>query len=183
MRVLVLLCQNQDQALPDRSALDIHFMQAALKLAQKAASLGEVPVGAVIVQQGKIIATGYNLVEQRQQVLDHAELRAIRQATKKTGSWRLEDCDLYVTLEPCAMCAGAITWSRFKRVVIGALDPKAGAYQSVVPVLGHLRLNHRPQVISGVMAEESSVLLKEFFKGLRKKKKVESGKKIPYGRA
>ncbi len=149
-------------------------MQAALRLAQKAARLGEVPVGAVIVQQGKLIGAGYNLVEQRQQVLEHAELRAIRQAAGKAGSWRLEDCDLYVTLEPCAMCAGAMTWSRLRRVVIGALDPKAGAYQSVVPVLGHPKLNHRPQVVTGVLAEESAVLLKDFFKGLRIKKKAKT---------
>ena len=143
------------------------FMKQALREAQKAVDIGEVPVGAVIVCQGKIISRGYNKVEVKQDATMHAELIAIRKAAAKLGTWRLEQCQLYVTLEPCAMCAGAITWSRIETVLYGADDPKAGAYRSAVKVLGNKKLNHRPEVKRGLLADKSSALLKAFFKELR----------------
>lgn len=154
-----------------RSRPDEYFVRAALREAEKALVSGEVPVGAVVVHKGRIIGRGHNRVESRQDATQHAELIAIRQAARRLGGWRLEDCTLYVTLEPCAMCAGAITWSRVARVVYAAADPKAGACGSVLSVLGHKRLNHRPRVTAGVLAIESSRLLKDFFRGLRKKAK------------
>ena len=144
------------------------YMQKALTQAAHAAVRREVPIGAVIVYQNRIIGRGYNLVETKQDAMQHAELIALRQASRHLKSWRLLDCDLYVTLEPCAMCAGAITWSRIKKVFYGADDPKAGAYRSALQVLGHKKLNHQPQVITGILADASSKLLKDFFKRLRK---------------
>jgi tRNA(adenine34) deaminase len=142
-------------------------MQAALRLARKAASLGEVPVGAVVVKDGRVIGRGCNRVEAKQDASQHAEMLALRQATRKTHSWRLEGCDLYVTLEPCAMCAGAAVWSRIRRIVFAAADAKAGACGSVLTVAGHPKLNHRPVLVPGVLAEESRQLLQAFFRELR----------------
>ena len=144
------------------------FMQEALKLAQVAASLGEVPVGCVIVHEGNIIASGYNRRECEQNALAHAELHAIQIACEKIGYWRLCGCDLYVTLEPCVMCAGAIINSRIDRVIFGAYDPKAGAFGSVLN-LNDYTFNHKPEVIGGILAEQSSVLLSGFFRELRRK--------------
>ena len=143
-------------------------MGLAMKQAQKAAALDEVPVGAVIVQAGQVVASAHNLTESRQDPCGHAELLAIRKAAKKLGRWRLTDCTLYVTLEPCAMCAGAIVWSRLARVVYGAKDPKAGACGSVLMVAAHGSLNHRASIAGGVLAAESSQLLVQFFKAKRK---------------
>lgn len=147
------------------------WMHQALKLAERAYAAQEVPVGALVVQAGRVIGRGYNRTEAKQDPTQHAELVAIRQACKKQQTWRLDNCTLYVTLEPCAMCAGAITWSRISTVYYAANDPKAGAYQSVVPVLANKKLNHRPKVISGILAKESAELLKAFFTELRVKKK------------
>ena len=144
-------------------------MGLALKQAAAAAALDEVPVGAVIVHAGKVIAQAHNLTESTQDPCGHAELLAIRKAAKKLKRWRLSDCTLYVTLEPCAMCAGAIVWSRMHRVVYGALDPKAGACGSVLMVAAHNRLNHKASLAGGVLARESSDLLQHFFKAKRKK--------------
>ncbi len=144
------------------------FMQKAIEEAEKAKKIGEVPIGAVVVKGGEIIATGYNKRETLKNALLHAEIEAISNACKKLKSWRLTDCDLYVTLEPCAMCAGAIINSRIGRIIFGAKDAKAGSCGSVINLF-ELGYNHRPEVISGVMEEKCRNLLSDFFKNLRKK--------------
>jgi tRNA(adenine34) deaminase len=131
----------------------------------------EVPVGAVIVHHGKIIARGYNQRETKQDPLAHAEHTAIARAAKKLGTWRLTECTLYVTLEPCTMCAGAIVLSRIPRVVFGCFDPKAGACGSISNVLADQKLNHRPEIVNGVLEKECSQILKDFFRNIRKKTK------------
>ncbi len=145
---------------------DEKFMLAALRLARRAAGEGEVPVGCVVVKDGVIVGRGRNRRETGRSATAHAELRAIENACKRLGGWRLWECELYVTLEPCPMCAGAIVNSRIRRVVYGASDPKAGAAGSVLDLFS-FPLNHRPEVVSGVMAEECSAELKKFFAGLR----------------
>jgi tRNA(adenine34) deaminase len=148
---------------------EIHefFMEEALNLAREAGREGEVPVGAVVVHGGKIIGRGANEREKSQDPLAHAEVIALRQAAQYLGSWRLEETTLYVTLEPCPMCAGAIINSRVPRVVYGCQDPKAGAVRTLYKLLEDPRLNHRAEVISGVCASEASELLKTFFAKLR----------------
>lgn len=148
-------------------------MKQALRWAKKAEALGEVPVGAVIVRDGKIIATGYNRRESGKNSLLHAEIIALNRACKKVGGWRLSDCDLYVTLEPCPMCTGAIINSRIRTVYIGAMDPKAGCMGSVCD-LAQLPFNHKPQVVRGVCEEECSSQLSVFFQSLRREKKAET---------
>ena len=145
------------------------FMKAALKEAEKAASEGEVPIGCVIVKDGKIIARGRNAREKKKNAILHAEMVAIDKACKKLSGWRLWQCDLYVTLEPCPMCCGAIINSRLKKVVIAAMDPKAGSMGSVVD-LTSFPYNHKPEIITGILEEESKSLLKSFFQNLRKQK-------------
>jgi tRNA(adenine34) deaminase len=142
---------------------DREWMQAALTEARDAASAGEVPVGAVVVRNGEILARSANRTVREQDATAHAELLAIRAASAALGSWRLEGCSLYVTLEPCAMCAGAIVLARMDRVVFGAWDPKAGMSGSVVDLLRHPRLNHRPEVMGGVLEAECGELLRAFF--------------------
>lgn len=144
------------------------YMKAALKEARKAELENEVPVGAVVVYQDKIIARAYNKREQMQSFHAHAEFLAMMKAAKKIGSWRLEDCDVYVTMEPCQMCAGAMIQSRIKNLYYGTKDPKAGAVGSVLNLL-ETPFNHHIHVVSGLMAEESQDLLKSFFKKLREK--------------
>jgi tRNA(adenine34) deaminase len=144
------------------------FMRKALAQAHKAYELQEVPVGAVIVYQGKVIAEAHNLRESLQQATAHAEVLAIEQACKLLGSWRLDQCTLYVTLEPCAMCIGAGILARLERVVFGAHDPKGGMLGSLLDINQVKGLNHHPEVISGILAKECSELLKEFFKSQRK---------------
>ena len=146
---------------------DEYYMKAALRQANKALDKDEVPIGAVIVFDGKIIARGHNGREATNDATAHAEMAAIRQACRKLGSWRLIGCGLFVTLEPCPMCAGAIVLARFDRVVFGAWDPKAGACGSVMDVTQHPSLNHRPAVTPGVLEGECSALLSNFFKQLR----------------
>jgi tRNA(adenine34) deaminase len=146
---------------------DAAFMKRALLLAQQAAAIGEVPVGALIVEKQQVIAEAFNLRESEARGIAHAELLAIDLACRKLGRWRLNGCTLIVTLEPCVMCAGAIVNSRLDRVVYGALDPKAGAVSSLYQILADTRLNHRPEVVGGVMAEESARLLSDFFKARR----------------
>ncbi|MGM8365486.1 tRNA adenosine(34) deaminase TadA [Virgibacillus sp. W0181] len=150
--------------------MDEQWMQAAIEEAKKARSIGEVPIGAVIVYNGEKIASGYNVRECTQRTLSHAELIAIEEANGKVGSWRLEDCTLYVTLEPCPMCAGAIVQSRIKRVVYGAPDPKAGCAGTLMNLLNENRFNHQVEVTKDVLLEECSFLLKDFFKQLRERK-------------
>lgn len=146
-------------------------MAAAIEEAKKAKDLDEVPIGAVIVHQDKIIARGHNLRETTQFATSHAELIAIHAANKALGHWRLEDCTLYVTLEPCSMCAGAIVQARVKRVVFGASDPKGGCAGTLMNLLDEQGFNHQAEVRSGVLAEECSQVLKDFFKGLRKRRR------------
>ncbi len=149
---------------------DEEYMQEALLLAQKAFELGEVPVGAVAVWDGKIVGRGMNLRETDKNALRHAEIAAIDEACKNLGGWRLWKCDLYVTLEPCPMCAGAIINSRIKRVIYGASDPKAGSCKSMVNLF-EFPYNHKPEVVSGVLEKECSELLTRFFAKLREKRK------------
>lgn len=148
-----------------------HWMNEALKEAKKGAQSQEVPIGAIVVHKGKVIARGYNLREVNQQATSHAEMEAIRQANASLNAWRLEDATLYVTLEPCAMCAGAIILARFKQVVYGAKDPKGGCVGSLMNLLEDERFNHQPEVIYGVLEEECSHILKEFFQQLRHRNK------------
>ena len=151
---------------------DEKYMKEAMKQAKKAYKLGEVPIGCVIVHEGQIIGRGYNRRNTDKNTLAHAEITAINRASKVIGDWRLEDCTLYVTLEPCPMCAGAIINSRIKRVVFGASDPKAGAFGSVVN-LNSLPFNHKPEIESGVLCHDCSAILTDFFKELRVRKKEE----------
>ncbi|WP_459765310.1 tRNA adenosine(34) deaminase TadA [Alkaliphilus crotonatoxidans] len=144
-------------------------MRLALKEAQKAFEKKEVPIGAVIVRNDQVIGVGHNLRETSKNSLAHAEIIAIQEACKNLGGWRLTDSTLYVTIEPCPMCAGAILQSRIDRVVIGAMDPKAGACGSVVNLLNEPRFNHQTEIITGVMEEECSEIMKDFFKTLRQK--------------
>ena len=150
---------------------DEKFMKAALKQAQKAYAIDEVPIGCVIVQNGHIIARGYNRRNIDKNTLAHAELSAIRKASKKTGDWRLEDCTMYVTLEPCQMCAGAIVQSRMKRVVIASMNAKAGCAGSVLNLLQMQQFNHQVEITQGVLEEEGSRMLSSFFRELRERKK------------
>ncbi|WP_274308686.1 tRNA adenosine(34) deaminase TadA [Solibacillus daqui] len=152
---------------------DQYYMQYALEEAQKAAALGEVPIGAVIVYNDEIIARAHNLRETTQNALTHAESMAIQQACEKIGSWRLEETTLYVTLEPCPMCAGAILQSRVPRVVYGARDIKAGCVDSLYRLLNDPRFNHECEVTEGVLADECGQILTDFFRALRERKKQE----------
>ena len=157
---------------------DEKFMKAALKQARKAYAIDEVPIGCVIVQDGHIIARGYNRRNIDKNTLAHAELAAIRKASRKTGDWRLEDCTMYVTLEPCQMCAGAIVQSRMKRVVIASMNAKAGCAGSVLNVLQERRFNHQVELTKDVLHEECSSMLSEFFRELRERRKKEKEKCI-----
>jgi tRNA(adenine34) deaminase len=150
---------------------DEKFMKAAVAQAKKAAAIDEVPIGCVIVQDGKIIARGYNRRNTDKNTLAHAELAAIRKASKKTGDWRLEDCTMYVTLEPCQMCAGAIVQSRMQRVVIATMNAKAGCAGSVLNLLQMEQFNHQVEITRGVLGEECSTMLSDFFRKLRERKK------------
>ncbi len=152
-------------------SLDEVFMQQALALAQEAAGLGEVPVGAVAVHDGRIVGTGFNRREVDRNPLAHAELLAMDAAAKALGAWRLTGVTLYVTLEPCAMCAGALVQSRVTRLVFGTMDPKAGAVGSLYNLAEEPRHNHRLQVTSGILADECRLVLKSFFERLREKKR------------
>lgn len=147
------------------------YMKAALREAAKAYALDEVPIGCVIVQNGKIIARGYNRRNTEGNTLAHAELTAIKKASKKTGDWRLEDCTMYVTLEPCQMCAGAIVQSRMKKVVIGSMNPKAGCAGSVLNLLQMAEFNHRVEIEKGILEMECADMLSGFFRELRERKK------------
>lgn len=147
---------------------DIDFMRKALELAAQAEAKGEVPVGALVVCDNQVIAEGYNERETKPSSLAHAELIALEKATEKLGRWRLTGCTLYVTLEPCVMCAGALVQARVDRVVFGAADPKAGAVGSLYNILSDARLNHRPEVTGGVLAAECGGILSEFFRQKRK---------------
>ena len=146
--------------------MDKKFMYEALRLAREAAEIGEIPVGAVIVKDGEIIAEGKNMRETKQNALSHAEIEAINNACKALGSWRLEDCEMYVTLEPCPMCAGAVINSRIKTLIFGAYDQKSGSIDSVVNLCDY-PYNHKVEVYGGICEDECQEVLKEFFKNLR----------------
>lgn len=148
-------------------------MKEALKEAQKAYDIEEIPVGVVIVKDGKIIARAHNMKETKNIATGHAEIIAIEKACKKLNSWRLTDCDMYVTLEPCPMCAGALINSRIKRVYIGTNDDKTGACGSKLNLLEDYTFNHKVEIVKGIMQEECEAILKDFFKGLRKRNKLE----------
>ena len=154
---------------------DEKYMKEALKQAKQAYALEETPIGCAIVHEGKIISRGYNRRNTDKNPLAHAEITAIRKASKKLGDWRLEGCTLYVTLEPCQMCAGAIIQSRMDRVVIGCMNPKAGCAGSVLNLLQVDRFNHQADVTRGVLEEKCSELMKSFFRELREKKKKKEG--------
>lgn len=149
------------------------YMKIALKEAEKAYNELEVPVGAIIVKEGKIIARAYNEKEKKHDTTKHAEILAIQKASKKLKSWRLNDCDMYVTLEPCSMCAGALIQSRIRKVYIGTMDEKTGSCGSVLNLLEDYKFNHKVEVEYNVCKEECEKILKDFFKNLRKSKKQE----------
>ncbi|RHO96468.1 tRNA adenosine(34) deaminase TadA [Clostridium sp. AF37-5] len=151
---------------------DESFMKQAVKQAKQAYDKLETPIGCVIVHEDKIIARGYNKRNMKKNTLAHAEILAINKASKVLGDWRLEDCTMYVTLEPCPMCAGAIVQARIPRVVIGSMNPKAGCAGSVLNLLQQDGLNHQVEITKGVLAEECSGLMTSFFRELRKKKKA-----------
>ena len=148
-------------------------MQEALLEAQIAYELGEIPIGAVVEKDGRIIGRGHNLTETLKDPTAHAEMLALREAAKTLGGWRLLGCNLYVTAEPCAMCAGAIVWARIKKLCIGTMDPKAGACGSVFNIPQEERLNHYVEIETGIMQQECRGILKAFFRELRKKKSEE----------
>ncbi len=158
---------------PAVSADDLRYMREAYRLAKKASDLGDVPIGCVIVYEGRIIARGYNRRNRDKTTLAHAEIIAIRKASKVIGDWRLEDTTMYVTLEPCQMCAGAILQARIPRLYIGCMNPKAGCAGSIINLLDMKAFNHQVDVTRGVMETECSELLTTFFKNLRVRRKEE----------
>lgn len=155
----------------DQVELDERYMRLALKEAQKAKKIMEVPIGAVIVYEGKVIGKGYNRRNTKKSTFEHAEMIAMKKATKIIGDWRLEDTTMYVTLEPCPMCAGAIVQARMKRVVIGAVNHKAGCGGSILNVLEEPRFNHQLEVTRDVLLDECQGIISEFFRELRQKKR------------
>lgn len=156
---------------------DEKYMKEAIRQAKKAEDIGDVPIGCVIVSDGKIIARGYNKRNKNKTVLAHAELLAMSKACRKIGDWRLENCTMYITLEPCQMCAGAIVQARVSRVVIGSMNPKAGCGGSVLNLLEMQEFNHQVDVTRGVLEEECSEMLSAFFRKLRQKKKEKTVQK------
>lgn len=157
---------------------DEKFMKEALKQAKKAYQLEEVPIGCVIVQDGKIIARAYNKRNMKKNPLAHAEIMAIHKAAKVVGDWRLEECTMYITLEPCQMCAGAIVQARIPKVVIGTMNPKAGCAGSVLNLLQVQAFNHQVELVRGVMEEECMEMMQSFFQELRERKKEEKKGKV-----
>lgn len=157
---------------------DEKYMKEAIKQAKKAMALGEVPIGCVIVYEDKIIGRGYNRRNTDKNTLAHAEITAINKASKIIGDWRLEDCTLYVTLEPCQMCSGAIVQARISKVVMGCMNPKAGCAGSILNILNMPEFNHQVESVKGILEDECSSLLKTFFKDLRIRNKLEAGKTV-----
>lgn len=163
----VELLETQQEEKKAQYNRDIYYMKEAIRQAKKAAILNEVPIGCVIVKDDVIISRGYNRRNTDHSTLSHAEISAIRKASRKLNDWRLEDCTLYVTLEPCQMCAGAIVQARIKRVVVGSMNPKAGCAGSVLNILQMKEFNHQVELVTGILKEECSDLLKAFFRKLR----------------
>ena len=160
-----------------KMTIEEHYMKEAIRQAKKAAALKEVPIGCVIVYDGRIIARGYNRRTVDKNVLAHAEIIAMRRACRILGDWRLVGCTMYVTLEPCPMCAGAIVQARIPKVVIGCMNPKAGCAGSVLDMLHEDGFNHQVETEEGLLGEECSMMLKEFFKELREKRKKKKEEK------
>ena len=156
---------------------DVKYMREAIRQAKKAKALGEVPIGCVIEYRGKIIGRGYNRRKTDKNTLSHAELNAIRKASKVMGDWRLEECTMYVTLEPCQMCSGAIVQARIPKVVIGCMNPKAGCAGSILNILNVPEFNHQVEIEKGMLEEECSALLPDFCKELRERNRAEKMKK------
>ncbi len=156
---------------------DEKYMKMAVKLAKKAASMGEVPIGCVIVYEDRVIGRGYNRRKTDKNTLSHAEITAIRKASRVIGDWRLEGCTMYVTLEPCQMCAGAIVQARMDRVVIATMSPKSGCAGSILNLLQMEEFNHQVEITKGVLADECSAMLSDFFTDLRKRLKCEKDEK------
>ena len=167
---------NQEEVQKEGIKVDEKYMREAIRQAKKAYKLDETPIGCVIVHNGRIIGRGYNRRNTDKSPLAHAEITAIKKASKRLGDWRLEECTLYVTLEPCQMCAGAIIQSRVTRVVVGCMNPKAGCAGSVLNLLDVKAFNHQAELTTGVLEEECSALMTGFFKELREKKKKEKAK-------
>lgn len=159
---------------------DEKYMKEAIRQAKKASLAGDVPIGCVIVQNDTIIARGYNKRNAKKTTLAHAELLAIAKASKKLGDWRLEDCTMYVTLEPCQMCAGAIVQARIPRIVIGTMNPKAGCAGSVLNLLQIEKFNHQTDIVYDVLREECATMLSEFFRQLREQKKLKKQSEQEY---
>lgn len=170
--------EKQERALARRHE---RFMRAAIREAAKARALNEVPIGCVLVRDGRIIARGYNRRVTDADTLSHAEILAIRRACKKTGDWRLEECELYVTLEPCPMCAGAIVQARIPKVYIGSMNPKAGCAGSILDMFHEERFNHQVETVIGICGDACTALMKNFFRDLRKAhpKKVKYVSPVP----
>lgn len=164
--------REQEKLLKEKKKTDEKYMRQAIVQAKKALQLNEVPIGCVIVCDGKVIARGYNRRNTDNSTLSHAEILAIKKASKKLGDWRLEDCVMYVTLEPCQMCAGAIVQARMKEVVIGAMNPKAGCAGSILNLLNMKAFNHQVTITANILEEECAGLLKSFFSSLRRRVKV-----------
>ena len=168
--ILCFITKSKEKTLKVQYTEQEKFMKEAIRQAKKAAAIQEVPIGCVIVYNGKIIGRGYNRRVVDKNTLSHAELNAIRKASRVIGDWRLEDCDMYVTLEPCQMCSGAIVQARMRKVYIGCMNPKAGCAGSVLNLLQMPKFNHQVEIEVGVCKEECSRMLTEFFRELRKKK-------------
>lgn len=176
--MLTVSSRNKNQVNFKEVVMHIKYMKEALKQAKLAYQIEEVPIGCVIVYQDKIIARAYNKRNLKKNTLAHAELIAIEKASKVMKDWRLEDCTMYITLEPCQMCAGAIVQARIKQVVIGSMNPKAGCAGSVLNLLQMKEFNHQVEVVTGVLEEECSEMLKGFFKELRKKASIKPNEDI-----
>ena len=163
--------ENKEKGQRKMTDTDAKYMKEAIRQAKKAYAIGEVPIGCVIVRDGKIISRGYNRRTIDKNTLAHAELAAIKKASKKLDDWRLEGCTMYVTLEPCQMCAGALVQSRIDRVVVGCMNPKAGCAGSILNLLQRPEFNHQVELETGVLEEECSQMMKDFFRELRETKK------------
>jgi len=172
---------SEDVAEAAQAGDDERWMRLALREARAAEALGEVPVGAVVVRGGEVIATGHNLTHTDQDPTTHAEMVAIRRAARAIGHWRLLDCTLYVTLEPCAMCSGAIVLARIPRLVYAAADPKAGMSGSLDDLVRHPRLNHRVQLTTGVLADEAGDMLRAFFRARRRQPRADQQEPVEPG--
>lgn len=164
--------ENKEKGQRKMTDTDAKYMKDAIRQAKKAYAIGEVPIGCVIVRDGKIISRGYNRRTIDKNTLAHAELAAIKKASKKLDDWRLEGCTMYVTLEPCQMCAGALVQSRIDRVVVGCMNPKAGCAGSILNLLQMPEFNHQVELETGVLEEECSQMMKDFFRELRETKKL-----------